>query len=199
MIDSREAKDILSDSLKTVYNLKEPQIKIYAYSDKSGNYLTILNEQKGIYTLGKNDTTNVKATAVNLKSESGKLSKTWTLEKEVLPDFVVGVQDIHFLNEQLEFSDLNNDSLVEPILVYQTFTERTLSIIYKNQIVSIAHQFKGYDFNTLNIDTAFYALPSEIIIYLQSKLHLLELSTQNALPKGWEKGMKKQKTLIRAR
>ena len=199
LLSPKEATEILSDSLKSEYNLKDPLYKIYAYSDKSGNYLEIFNEQKGLYTLGRNDTAISKTIALNLKMEEGRMSKNWILETEVLPDFVVGVQDIHFLYDLFEFRDMDGDSVVEPIVVDQTLTATTITIIYKGQDISIEHQFKGSDFNTLIIDKTFYSLPPIITSELRNKLQLLAFSTKNELPKGWQKGMKKQKISIRER
>ncbi len=199
LLSQKEISDIFNDSLKREYNLENAVLKIYKYSDKSGNYLTILNEIKGPYILLNNDTPNIKANAINLKNESGKISKIWNLEKDALPDYIVGVQDINFLEAYIEFNDLDNDSIIDPIIVYKTLTEIGLSVIYKNNIIPIEYQFKGVDFKSLRIDKSFYELPQIIKSYIEHKLYSMKTSMNIELPKAWQKKMKKNKTLIRAK
>lgn len=199
LLAKNEISHFLNDSLKSAFDLEKPIYKIYEYSDKSGDYLTILNEIKGPYTLQNNDTTNIKATAINFKIEGSSITKMWNFEREALPDFIVGVQDINFLDDYIELKDIDNDTFVEQIIVYQTLTILGLFIIYKNQMISIENHFKGFDVKTFRVDKSFYELPPIIKSYIERKLYSMELSLNIALPNGWLKKMKKQKTLIRVK
>ena len=197
LLSQNEISDLLNDSVTKAFNLDIPVYRIYKYSDKSGNYFNILSELKGPYTIAT-DTPNIRVVALNLQMSNGKITKTWNLEKEVLPDYIVGVQNISFLEDYIEFKDLDNDSIIEPIIVYNTLTELSLLIIYKNQIVSIEYQFQGYDFETLRVDKSYYELPQIVKSYVEGKLHSLEKSMNIALPDKWQIKMKNHKTLIRA-
>lgn len=190
---------ILNDSIKKEFFLEDSTLKIYQYADKSGNYLTVFNEIKGPYKTENNMPTNIKAIAINFKIEEGNLIKMWGFEKLALPDYLVGIQNINFLDSNIELNDLDHDSIVEPIIVYQTLTETNLTVYYNNLASSIVFHHKGYNKKTLVVDKSFYGLPQMIKTYLELKLQSMEKTMNLDLPEGWIKKLQKQKLIIQSK
>ncbi len=190
---------ILNDSIKKEFFLEDSILKIYQYADKSGKYLTVFNEIKGPYKLENNVPSNIKAIAINFKMENSKLNKMWGFEKVALPDYLVGVQNIIFLDSLIELNDLDHDSIVEPIIVYKTLTETNLSVIYNNLVSSIVFHHKGYNKKTLVVDKSFYGLSQIIKTYLELKLKSMEKTMNLDLPEGWIKKLQKQKLIIQSK
>ncbi len=190
---------LLNDSIKKEFFLEDSILKIYQYADKSGNYLTVLNEIKGPYKLENNVPSNIKAIAINFKMEDSKLNKMWGFEKLALPDYLVGIQNINSLDSLTELNDLDNDSIVEPIIVYKTLTETNLTVYYNNLASSIVIHHKGYNKKTLIVEKSFYELPQLIKTYLELKLKSMEKTMNLDLPEGWIKKMQKQKLIIQSK
>lgn len=198
-LTEEEKQKTVTKSVREKFNLENSILNAYKYTDASGAYLTTIGQNKGTYLLDNKDTATIKVTVINFKIENNELIEMCTFEINALPDFIVGVQDVIVLEDQLEFSDFDQDSLIEPLIVCRTLTELKLSIIYKSEIISINHHFKGYDYNTLNIDRQFYSLNEVIQNRIIEKLQMMETSSKFILPNNWKKKMKNRITLIRSK
>lgn len=203
ILNEKEVSALVTDSLRTKYNLSYPVYRVYKYTDKSGTYFTILTES--LDSIGSNsDTLSKRIKAVNLRKEKIDFSKVWELN-----DFVnVPEKDeisIWFWTKYFDFTDFDNDAVIEPVIVYGTFGQNgyddgriRIIIYYKGKKIAIRHQNGTLDFSErrLEIDQSFYSLPSKMQTTIKEKMKSMMKNNHAIFPAGWEKGMNKKKTTI---
>ena len=174
---------IVTPSLKKQFAINFPITRIYRYVDRSGSYYCILTEK--FDSLGedddsKPDTLHFAIRAINLKEDSGKLTKVWEINDHAVRDSKIeGIeQSIWFWTKYLEFTDLDGDGLIEPIVVYGSRTDSDLMqgrikfiIYYKGLKVAIRHVDSDLDGGrNTQIDRAYYMLPAKVKECIKNKM-----------------------------
>ena len=93
-----------------------PVFRRYCYADKSGSYALVLAEKQDLPFAGETLSSVIQATLFKVGSDN-LLTRQWSIR-----DFA-GKDDagISFRSKLFEFSDLDADGLIEPILVYRFF------------------------------------------------------------------------------
>jgi hypothetical protein len=205
ILSSRQVTTLLTDSLKQAFNLRYPVYKIYQYSDRSGLYYCVLTESRDSISIEK-DTFNRSIRAVTLKIDHGKWYKAWELN-----DFIVKNEyeesSIWFWSRYIEFTDFDNDALVDPVIVYGTSAMNGYGdgrikflVYYKGQKVVIRHQNGTLDFEReTQVDKAFYTLPQALQLAVKQKMEMMMKNEQAIFPAGWQTDMKNKKTLFKQR
>jgi hypothetical protein len=191
-----ESDHFLSDSTKHLFKINSPVLYLYNYSDKSGNYYTVFT-QRTIAEYADKDSLPNSIRFLNLELKSGKLISVWDKEINALPDFISGTQTINFNKDLISFSDLDNDSLIDPVISYTTNTKCDIIVFYQKKpfIVELILGNSGQE--TIYIDPAFYNLPFEIQKNVTDKLDILYAIKPAEFPDGWKNAIQKKKTIIK--
>ena len=204
-LSSAQVTELFPDAVRKSFNMKFPILRVYGYSDKSGQYYCVLTESRDVIT-ADNDTFNNKIKAINLKINKGSLVKVW----EFSDNIVKGKNDEHsiwFWTKYMDFKDFDNDSLADPIIVYGTSAingyddGRIKFLIYhKGRKIAIRHQNGSLDFlRETQVDKSFYDLPQPIQTAIKQKMELMTENEHAIFPAGWETDMKNKKTFFSER
>ncbi|MDP4261952.1 MAG: hypothetical protein Q8941_05420 [Bacteroidota bacterium] len=189
-------KDIAAtfgDAEKKDLELIYPISGVYKYSDKSGQFYTILSESS--------DPDGSSATAiraVTAKYENGRFINIW--EVNDFADKKKEESSIMFWPKYTEFRDYDNDSRVDPVIVYSTAGNNGIGnirfvIYYKGQKILLRHQDDLE--RQIQIDKAFYSLPGKLQKSIKNKMELMVKNKQAIFPHDWQNAMENQKTIIK--
>jgi len=200
-LKNEEISKVFTKDTRTALNLKYPIYKAYTYSDKSGDYYLVLTESKDSITSEK-DTINKNIKAVNIKTVNGTFSKKWEIN-----DFTNANSEetsIWFWTKYIDLKDYNNDSLIDPIIIYGTsgingYSDGRIKFIiyYKGQKIIIRHQNGVLDFERhTQIDKAFYSLPLGLQNHIKLIMKTMTENDQAIFPNGWQKAMINRQTYI---
>lgn len=168
----------------------------YNYSDNHGNFLFMLVSNKGPYLLEDKDSAVSRIEIINYRRDGLGLKKVKTFSDEALPDFVIGVKSISFLENYIYFNDLDGDSIVDPLVVYTSQTKTSMVLFYKGSEITIENVFKGYEQKSLSISEKFYALPLIIQEKVKGIMLNIDLEFHEHFPKKWFAAMGNRKLLI---
>jgi len=199
--ESKQAK-LFTAEKNIQLGIKYPIFRVYEYRDKTGIYYCVLTESRDKID-SKGDTTNYKIQALNYKVQNGEWTKTWEIN-----DFIrkgepyLDENTMWFWTKYVQFEDLDNDGIIEPIIVYGTFALNGYSdgrikfiINYKGKKYAIRHQ-NGIldDERNTQIDASFYTLPSSIQQSINATMELMTENEHAIFPYRWQKGMQQKKT-----
>jgi len=197
---SQQATTILfTDSLKQQLGITYPICRVYNCTDKSGQFYIVLTESNDTIT-ADNDTTNYKIKGFKFQYDRTGYTKKWEINdfvtKQASSDEMEST--IWFWTRYSKFTDIDHDSLIDPIIIYGTSGMNYTSdgrikilIYYKGQKFAIRHQNGVLDFErNTKVDQAFYTLP--ISIQDQIKMIIKKMTDDgNAIfPYGWQSAMK---------
>lgn len=194
---------IFSDDIVKQFKLQHPIRRVYSYHDQSGDYYLALCES--IDEITKDDTLHQKIKAVNLKKTENGFVKTWELNDFINSnDLNNGEESIWFWTKFCEVKDLDGDGIADPLLVYGSsgmngYDDGRIKIIlnYKGQKIAVRHQNSTMDEGrNIQIDAAFYALPSSIQQHVRALMKTLAEKDFALYPDEYEKAMDKKKLLI---
>ena len=179
ILSSNEIKKILSDSVKKEMKISYPIIRVYKYSDKSGEFLCVLTESND--SISDKDTFNHNIKAINIKVDKGKFVKKWELNDNIVKNNN-DENSIWFWTKYFDFKDFDNDGVIEPIIVYGTggmngYDDGRIKFIifYNGRKIAIRHQNGVLDDERhTQIDNAFYSLPQNLKDNIKSKMALIE-------------------------
>lgn len=200
ILTDKEVNKIFTDEIKRKHKIDFSIFRAYQYTDKSGQYFTVLTESRD--TIGKKkDTFSFKVKAITLKNDEGKLSAVW----EVTDSKKKSEEAIWFWSKYISFSDVNDDAVTDPILIYGTaglhhFEDGRVFILifYLGQKVTIRQQNGTLDFERkLQIEPAFYKLPKAVQKAVTDKMIALSSRMQALFPVNWQKAMAVKKTVIK--
>jgi hypothetical protein len=200
ILADNDVNTIFTPAVKKEFKILFPIFRVYSFTDKSGQYYTVLTESRD--SLGKKkDTISYKIKAYTFKNNGGKLSLVWELsdakqKKE---------QAIWFWSRYCGFAPTAKDGAIDPIIIYGTsgpndFEDgRVLIAVYHNgQKIMIHHQNGTLDHERkLQVEAAFYTLPKEIQKAVTDKMVSLSGRMQALFPVDWQKAMAAKKTLIK--
>ncbi len=185
----------LNDSIKIFFKISSPILFVNHYTDRSGNYFTVFTQQMKPEFADK-DSQNNSIRFLNLESKLGKFVSVWDYTIDAMPDFMIGTQSIHFNKELLSFSDLDDDSLVDPIIAYTTKSQFHILIFHNKKPASIELAFKNTGKRKFTVDRAFYDLPLKVQIGVIKKLEVASELFTDEFPDKWKIGFQKKKLII---
>jgi hypothetical protein len=179
--------------------------RAYRYEDASGMYYLALGESRDEIT--KDDTLNHNITAVAMKQAQSGVAKMWAMN-----DFINshdlqsgGETSIWYWTKFCELKDLDGDEKIDPLLVYGTAglngydDGRVKVILYYGQAQKIAIRCQNSTMDegrNINVDAAFYTLPSSVQQHIRKLMKVLEDKGFIIYPPDYEKSMDKKKLLI---
>ena len=201
IVNKEELSKLFTNETRSNLNIKYPIYRAYKYYDKSGKYYLLLTESRDSVTSEK-DTLNKNIKALNIKMDGAAFSKKWEIN-----DFInsgTGETTIWFWTKYIALKDYDNDSLMDPIIVYGTtglngYDDGRIKFIiyYKGKKVTIRHQNGVLDFERhTQIDKTFYSLPKELQAHVRSQMKTMIANEQAIFPAGWEKAMINKQTYI---
>jgi hypothetical protein len=186
-LSDKEIKSTFTDAVKNDLELADPILNAYKYADKSGQFYTVLSQNSEA-----GSTHSIRA--VTAKYENGKFINSWEVNDYI--DKKKGEQSISFWTKYTEFKDYDNDSRIDPIIVYRTEgnNESIRFVIYYNkQKIKI----KNGDEKQIEIDKAFYSLPDKLQTSVKDKMERMAKNDHAIFPDGWQKGMADKNTVIK--
>jgi len=182
IVPAKEVSSIFSDSVKKAFRIAWPIYRVYKYADTSGQYFCVLTESNDSFATtakGEPDTAHRSIRAINIRSDHGKMSKTWEINDFILKD---GSEiSIWFWSRFCEFRDFDNDGLVDPIIVYGTHSMDEIAgnrikfiIYYKGQKIAIRHQDSDLDEGRrTEVDKGFQPLPQKLKDAVSAKIAIM--------------------------
>ena len=200
---SKEASTkLFTDSLNSQLGITYPILRVYKCKDKSGQFFIVLTESNDTI-VSKNDTLHYKVKALNFLQTKSGLVKKWEMNdfisKQTSNDEIEN--SIWFWTKYSEFTDLDNDGFIDPLLVYGTSGINQTSdgrikilIYYKGQKFGIRHQNGVLDFErNTRVDKGFYTLPVQIQDRIKLIMKKITDDGNGIFPYGWQKAMKERK------
>lgn len=170
---------------------------IYNFSDNKGDFIFECISEKGPYLLENKDSAISRIQILNYRIVDHKLIEMLSFSDKALPDFVVGVRNILFLEDYISFCDLNDDSIVDPIIVYYAQSSITVVLFYGENKIIIENSFIGYHEQTLNISSKFYNLPFKVQEKVKALMIRMESDSIGHFPEKWQNKMNAKKLLIK--
>ena len=174
-----DAPFLNADAVKKA-GVELPLFKRYCYTDKSGSYALLLAEKQDLPFTKETLSSTIQATLFKVGSD-GALTRQWSIR-----DFA-GKDDagINFRSKLSEFTDIDADGLIDPILVYRFFApgdkDNFASDDFSGAIKIIAfHQGRKVVIHAItgNLDgdrstranAEFFALPNAVRVHLVKKM-----------------------------
>jgi hypothetical protein len=190
-LSSGEATNLLTDTVRASLGLHFSVSKVYKYSDKSGQYYVVLTENRDSMPIGE-DTISDRIKAVEFKIDKAGPDKIWELTDHIIEN-EHEESSIWFWSKYIDFNDDDNDSLIEPIIVYGTkglndFDDGRIGIViyYKGRKIAIHHQNGVADQEReTRVDKAFYSLPQKLQTAVKEKMEAMEENRHAIFPSDW--------------
>jgi hypothetical protein len=104
-----------AETLKTA-GFEFPVFKRYCYTDKSGSYALLLGEKQDLPFPEEQLSSAIQAVLYRVGSDNA-LTKQWAI-RDFAGEHAAG---INFRTKLFEFTDIDGDGLVDPVLVYRFF------------------------------------------------------------------------------
>jgi hypothetical protein len=205
ILSMKATTNFFTDSLCKQFNIDFPFRRVYKCTDKSGVFFIVLTERND--TIVDKDTLHYKIKAFNFQQGNNGLVKKWEMN-----DFIthqanyLDIKDatensIWFWTKYSEFSDIDGDSLIDPILTYGTSAMNgtddgriKILVYYKGQKFAIRHQNGVLDFErNTHVDKEFYSLPATIQVHVKQIMQKMTTDNNAIFPYGWQDAMKKHK------
>jgi hypothetical protein len=175
---------LFNDSVKRAFKIDYPIFQVFKYADRSGQYFCVLTESfdsAGTNEEGKPDTLHHSIRAIDLKADGGSLTKMWELNDFISKQYHYE-HSIWFWTKYIDFQDVDNDGLIEPILVYGTNggddvdgPRIKIMIYYKGHKVAIRHKESDLDDGRETVlDKSYEALPAAIKKHIEAKMKKMD-------------------------
>ncbi len=174
---------IINEPVRNQFGIRFPIIRVYKYTDKSGQFFCVLTEKFDSLVekeRGGYDTLHYSIRAIDLKYDSGKFQKIWEVNDHAMgdPGIEGPEQSIWFWTRYVEFADFDDDGLIEPIIVYGSRTDDDVNggrvkiiIYYKGQKVALRHQESDLDEGRgTQVDPAYRNLPPKLKARIKAKM-----------------------------
>jgi hypothetical protein len=202
ILSQQATAKLFTDSLNKQLGITYPIRRVYKCIDKSGQFFIVLTENNDTITAEK-VTLHNSIKAFNFRQDKSGLIKKWEMNdfitKQATNDDMEN--SIWFWTKYCEFSDIDNDSLIDPILIYGTSGMNYTSdgrikilIYYKGQKFAIRHQNGTLDFErNTNVDKAFYSLPLALQDHIKLIMKKMTDDDNAIFPYGWQSVMKAHK------
>lgn len=202
ILSQQETAKLFTDSLNKQLGITYPICRVYKCIDKSGQFFIVLTESNDTITADK-DTLHYRIKAFNFRQDKSGLIKKWEMNdfitKQATTEYIEN--SIWFWTKYSEFADIDNDSLIDPILIYGTSGMNYTSdgrikilIYYKGQKFAIRHQNGTLDFErNTHVDKAFYSLPLGLQDHIKLIMKKMTDDDNAIFPYGWQTAMKAHK------
>jgi hypothetical protein len=174
---------IINEPVRNQFSIRFPIVRVYKYTDKSGQYYCVLTEKFDSLVekeRGGYDTLHYSIRAIDLKYDSGKFQKIWEINDHAIrdPGIEGPEQSIWFWTRYVEFADFDDDGLIEPIIVYGSRTDddvnggRVKFIIYcKGRKVALRHHDSDLDEGrSTQFDPEYRNLPPKLKARIKAKM-----------------------------
>ena len=193
ILSKEDVEQLFPDNVKETFKIQYPIRRVYSYADASGDYLMALTES--VDQVVEGDTLHHRIKAFHFKRRDDKLEKVREIN-----DFIIDEEaSLWFWTRYSLFTDIDEDGLVDPIVIYGTRPENLDSfrvrilIYYKNKKYAIRHHNCNLDFcRFTQIDKDFYSLPQPIIKRIKRIMNEIE-QNNHAYFGHWEEAMKNRK------
>ncbi len=202
ILSQQATAKLFTDSLNKQLGITYPIRSVYKCTDKSGQFFIVLTESNDAIIAGK-DTLHYKIKAFNIHQDKIGLIKKWEMNDFIIKQSTNDDMEnsIWFWTKYSEFADIDNDSLIDPILIYGTSGMNYTSdgrikilIYYKGQKVSIRHQNGVLDFErNTQVDKEFYSLPTKLQDHVKRIMEKMTDDGNAIFPHGWQTAMKARK------
>ena len=199
-LPENKLKSILNDSVCKEFNVLITNAKVYSYKDTSGqSYLLVSQNLKKITE--EKDTLYDNLRLLNLKNTKKGFVKVWDIADNTLKTNEITESSIWFWTKFAEFTDVDKDNYIDPILVYGTQGKNgtddgrvNITVFYKGKKIAIRHQNGIIEVDRFTqIDDGFYKLPTVLqdrVKGIMKKIASKDLATY---PSNWEEMMKQHK------
>lgn len=191
-----------NDSFNKQLGITYPIRRVYKCIDKSGQFFIVLTESNDSIT-GDRDTLHHSIKVFNFRQDKSGLVKKWEMNDFITKQATNDDMEtsIWHWTKYCEFADLDNDSLIDPVLVYGSSGMNYISdgrvkilIYYKGQKIAIRHQNGILDGErNTQVDKAFYTLPSKLQDHIIILMKKMTEDENTIFPYGWQDAMKAQK------
>jgi hypothetical protein len=179
-----QVMSVFTVSVKRAFKIDYPIFRVYKYADQSGQYFCVLTESfDSIETNeeGKPDTLHHAIRAIDLKADGGRFTKVWELNDFISKQYRYE-RSIWFWTTYVDFQDVDNDGLIEPILVYGTNGRDAIDgprvkimIYYKGHKVAIRHKESDLDEGRETaLDNSYETLPAAIKMRIETKMKQMD-------------------------
>jgi len=201
ILSHTETNILFSESVNEQLNITYPVYRVYKCSDKIGQFYIVLTESDDTIT-GNGDTLSYNIKAFDIADTENGLFKKWELNDFRIKQTNVDRWEscIWFWTTYSEFQDIDNDSIINPVIVYGTegkngYDDGRIIIIihYNDQIIAIRHQNGVLDFDrNTKVDSLFYYLPVELQNEVKSIMTEMEENNHAIFPFGWQDAMNRK-------
>lgn len=193
-----------ADALKTA-SVEFPVFKRYCYTDKSGSYALLLGEKQDLPFPEEQLSSTIQAALYKVGIDNA-LTRQWAI-RDFAGEQAAGV---NFRTKLFEFTDIDGDGLVDPILVYRFFDPDggehvdvdgfvgRIKIIAFHQgrkvaIHAVTGHFDGERKTTAN--SSYFALPKAVQQHLEKKMAAMYSAHQFGFDNSY--GFAPQKEAVR--
>ena len=197
ILSAQEVDSIFTERIKRELEIKYSIFRAYEYNDKAGRHYLVLTEngsKDGEHPI--NDTIQ----GFNLTEFNGQLKTDWKLSDFTLKQGNENSEEhsIWFWTKYVSLSDIDNDGLVDPIVIYGTSgingtDDGRIKILtyYKGAKRAIRHQNGVLDFQrNTQVDSMFYELPLTIQEHVKTLIKKMMDNDHAIFPHGWETAMR---------
>jgi len=197
ILNDQEVHSIFKENTKRELGIKYSIFRVYEYNDKTGRHYLVLTEngsKDGDHPI--NDTIQ----GFIMTESNGQLKTDWKFSDFTLKQGNENSEEysIWFWTKYVSLSDLDNDGLVDPIVIYGTSgmngtDDGRIKILtyYKGAKRAIRHQNGVLDFQrNTQVDSMFYELPTTIQEYVKTLINKMMDNHHAIFPAGWEIAMK---------
>lgn len=193
-LSKKEMKTLFNNRRQIQLGISNEVYQAYTYkNDQEDYYLLLTDHRKSINE--EKDTLYDQVYALNVKNNKNTFKKRSTLKGETDGDWETS---IGFWNQYSQLSDLDNDGLVDPLIVYGTTGQNgykdgrvRITAYHKKKRTTIKHQNSEIsDGRITKISTKFYNFPIEIQEAVKEKMRLMTKNGHAVFAEGWEKSMK---------
>lgn len=199
-LSKKEIATIFTEKRQIKLGLSNKIYQVYSYKDTADEYFLVLTDHIAETTPEK-DTLYDNIYALNLINKNYRFKKKSTIQGEIKDEWETS---IGFWNQYCQLTDLNNDGIIDPILVYGTTGQNQyedgrvrIMTYYNRRRVSIKHQNSEIEDGRLTkINENLYTFPEEIQEAVKEKMRQMIKNGHATFTKGWEKEMKKKATRL---
>jgi len=199
-LSKKEMATIFTEPRQIELGISNKIYQVYSYKDTANEYFLVLTDHIGETTPEK-DTLYDNVYALNLINKNYRLKKKSTVKGEIKDEWETS---IGFWNQYCQLTDLNNDGIIDPILVYGTTGQNQyedgrvrIMTYYNRRRVSIKHQNSEIeDGRMTKINKNLYTFPEEIQEAVKETMRQMIKNGHATFTKGWEKEMKKKATRL---
>jgi hypothetical protein len=202
ILSQKATAKLFTDSLNKQLGITYPIRRVYECKDKSGQFVIVLTESIDTITTDK-DTLHYGIRAFNFRQDKRGLLKKWEMNDFIAKQATSGEMEssIWFWTKYSEFTDIDGDSLIDPIIIFGTSGMNYTSdgrikilIYHKGQKFAIRHQNGTLDFErNTQVDKAFYSLPLKLQDHVKLIMKKMTDDDNAIFPYGWQDAMKKHK------